>query len=342
MNKRAQAGLAISIGFGAALAARALLQKRRHIDFLGKTVLITGGSRGLGLVMARAFAAEGARIALCARDKDELEQAAVELDDRGAEVFTVVCDMSEEREITRLIKKVQDHYGFIDILINNAGVIEVGPMETMTIADYEEAMRVHFWAPLHASLAVLPSMKNRKEGRIVNISSIGGKVSVPHLLPYCASKFALVGLSEGLRAELLKYGIYVTTVCPGLMRTGSHLNAKFKGWNRAEYALFTVMDAAPFSSMNVENAASQILEACRRGDAEVLLSVPAKILGTFHALYPGLTSDLLGLAAKLLPGVGGIGSNYESGSKSQSWVSPSLLTASIEGAAMRNNEKSSK
>src|SRR6185503_4123757 len=122
--------------------------------------------------------------------------------------------------------------------------------------------------------AVLPEMRARREGRIVNITSIGGKISVPHLLPYSASKFALVGLSEGLRAELAKDGIVVTTICPGLMRTGSPRNATFKGQHRAEYAWFSIGDSLPVTAMSADRAARQILTACKRGEAEVVLSVP--------------------------------------------------------------------
>src|SRR5205085_11782954 len=138
----------------------------------------------------------------------------------------------------------------------------------------EEVMKVHFWAPLHTTLAALPEMRQRRDGRIVNISSIGGKVSVPHLLPYSASKFALTGWSEGLRSELLKDGIYVTTVCPGLMRTGSPRNALFKGKNEAEYAWFSISDALPIVSMSAKRAAQQIVDAAARGAAEVVLSRP--------------------------------------------------------------------
>jgi short-subunit dehydrogenase len=226
----------------------------------------------------------------------------------------------------------------VDVLVNNAGVIEVGPMEVMTVEDYEEAMRTHFWGPLYATLAVLPGMRLRGQGRIVNISSIGGKLAPPHLLPYAASKFALTGLSEGLRAELKKDGIYVTTVCPGLMRTGSPINATFKGQNRAEYAWFSISDALPLASMAAERAARQIVRACRRGDAEVILSLPAKLAAKFHGLFPGLTSDLMGLIHRLLPSPGGIGTQRALGHESTSEASPSWLTALGERAAERNNE----
>ena len=213
---------------GVFLAVRAALRWWHEYDLRGKTVLITGGSRGLGLVLAREIAREGAHVAICARDEDELERAYEDLTGRGARaVLTVACDVTRREQVEDMVRVVRDHFGQIDVLVNNAGMIQVGPVEVMTLDDYEESMRTHFWAPLYAMMAVLPDMRQRGDGRIVNISSIGGKVSVPHLVPYCASKFALSGLSEGLRSELAKDNVMVTTVCPGLMRTGSPDNAFF-------------------------------------------------------------------------------------------------------------------
>jgi short-subunit dehydrogenase len=208
----------------------------------------------------------------------------------------------------------------------------------MTLEDYEEAMRAHFWAPLYTTLAVLPEMRRRGEGRIINVTSIGGKISVPHLVPYSASKFALVGLSEGLRAELKKDGVLVTTVCPGLMRTGSPRNADFKGQHRAEYAWFSISDSLPITSMSATRAARQIVAACKRGEAEVILSIQAELAALFHGIFPGVTADMLALVNRFLPEAGGIGSRSAKGKDSESKVSPSLLTAATERAARRNNE----
>jgi NAD(P)-dependent dehydrogenase (short-subunit alcohol dehydrogenase family) len=325
-------------GMGALVATRALVRRWSAYDLSGKVVLITGGSRGLGLVMAREFAREGARLAICARDEGELERARADLKKLGAQVIAMPCDVTERAQVNEMISVVSDHYGRVDVLVNNAGVIQVGPVEVMTLEDYEEAMRVHFWAPLYTTLAVLPEMRRRRQGRIVNISSIGGKISVPHLVPYSASKFALVGLSEGLRAELQKDGIVVTTVCPGLMRTGSPRNAIFKGQHRAEYAWFSISDALPVTAMQAERAARQIIKACQRGDAEIVLTIQAQLAVKFHGLFPGLTQDLLGLMNRAFPGPGGIGRKRAKGKDSQSELSPSWLTALNEKAAQRNNE----
>jgi len=307
-------------------------------DLKNKTVLITGGSRGLGLVMAREFAREGARLVLCARDEQELQQAQADVEDFGAEVMTVPCDVTDRQAVNEMIAAVNDRFGTIDVLVNNAGVIQVGPLEVMTMEDFERAMQSHFWGPLNTIMAVLPSMRQKKSGRIVNISSIGGKVSVPHLVPYSASKFALVGLSKGLRAELLKDGISVTTVCPGLMRTGSPRNADFKGKHRYEYAWFSISDSMPLLTVSAENAARQVVRACKRGQAELIISVPAKLAATFDALFPEMMSQMLGLANQLLPAAGGVGTQNVKGRQSASACSPSWLTTLSEKAALRNNE----
>ncbi|HKG45354.1 MAG TPA: SDR family oxidoreductase [Pyrinomonadaceae bacterium] len=307
-------------------------------DLKNKTVLITGGSRGLGLVMAREFAREGSRLVLCARDEEELDQARLDLESLGAEVMVVPCDIRNQQDVNAMIAAVNDRFGGVDVLVNNAGVIQVGPIEVMTHEDFELAMQAHFWGPLNMIMAVLPSMRQRRSGRIVNITSIGGKVSIPHLVPYSASKFALVGLSKGLRAELMKDGIKVTTISPGLMRTGSPRNADFKGQHRFEYAWFSISDALPLLTVSAENAARQIVSACKRGQAELVISVPAKIAVLFDELFPEAMSQMLALANQFLPGPGGVGTERMKGRESTSAWSPSWLTTLNEEAAVRNNE----
>ncbi len=326
-------------GVGAVLATRALTKKFLQYDLRGKTVLITGGSRGLGLVMAREFLREGARVAICARDEDELERAYDDLMKYSANVFTVTCDVTSQFQIAEMVQSVRHRFGQIDVLVNNAGTISVGPVEAMTIADYEKAMDTNFWAALYSILAIYPEMRARGEGHIVNIASIGGKISVPHLLPYSASKFALVGLSSGLNAELRKDGVVVTTVCPGLMRTGSPRNANFKGQNQSEFAWFSISDSSPLTSISAESAARQIVAACKRGDAEIILSPQAWLAVKLNALFPQLTADCLSLVNRwLLPAPGGIGTNSAKGRESYSAFAPSVLTALDEKAARENNQ----
>jgi short-subunit dehydrogenase len=160
-------------------------------------------------------------------------------------------------------------------------------------------------------------------------------------VPYCASKFALVGYSHGLRVELAKDGIVVTTVCPGLMRTGSPPNALFKGQNEKEYAWFAISDSLPLLTLSAEHAARQILAACARGDAETVLSLPAQAAATLATLFPSATAEVLALVNRyLLPGPGGVGAEARLGRESISPLAPSLLTATTDRAAERNNEVS--
>ena len=323
-------------GLGAIALTRAL--RRPRYDFRGKNVLITGGSRGLGLVLARQLHAAGARIVLCARDREELDRAFDELAAAGAHILAVPCDVTSAAVVDEMVRAVLDRWGHIDVLINNAGTIAVGPVDTMTLDDYRQAMETHFWAPLHTIRAVVPHMRARHEGRIVNVSSIGGKVSVPHLLPYSASKFALVGLSEGLRSELARDGIVVTTVIPWLMRTGSPRNAFFKGQHRTEYALFTLSDSLPLVTVSAERAARKIIAGCARGAAEVVVGWPAKLAVALHDFFPGLTAGLLSAVNRLLPGPGGVGVTRVAGEASESFITRSWLTELTQRAARRNNE----
>ena len=271
---------------GTYAVARATICWLRKYDFRNRLVVITGGSRGLGLLLARHLARQEAALVICARDDEELANAEEELRNIAPYVAAYTCDLTQPEEITELFNRIRREIGSVDVLINNAGVIHVGPLETMTADELHEAMATHFWAPYLCSQQVLPEMRRRRQGRIVNIASIGGKIAVPHLVPYCASKFALVGLSKCMRSELVKDGIYVTTVCPGLMRTGSPRHGQFKGNHRAEYAWFSISGALPLASMNADRAAQQIISACKYGRAEVTLSLPAKLAATIDALRP--------------------------------------------------------
>jgi short-subunit dehydrogenase len=322
-------------GVGGYLAWQAL---KPRDDFRNRNVLITGGSRGLGLAMARQLAAAGAHLGLMARDQDELDAAAFELRSRGTRVSVTVGDLKSRDDIRRFVADARQALGPIDVLINNAGIIGVGPLEEMREEDFEIAMRTHFWAALYTTLEVLPEMKARRRGRIVNITSIGGKIAVPHMLPYTASKFAAVGLSEGLRAELARYGVVVTTAVPGLMRTGSHLNAEFKGRNDEEYAWFALGNAIPGLSMNADRAARQILTACARGDAEVVLTVPAKLAVALEGICPSLMSEVMALVNRhVLPEPGGVGPRQVKGKDSRGLL-PDAVTTLNDRAAADNNE----
>jgi NAD(P)-dependent dehydrogenase (short-subunit alcohol dehydrogenase family) len=333
-SSRVSLGALTAAGMGAVMGLRTLL--REKVSFEGRTVLLTGGSRGLGLVMARRFLAEGARVILSAREEVELARARDELEGAGGEVLSLPCDVSDRVQVEAMVAQVHERFGAVDVLVNNAGIIQVGPLESMTEEDFDEAMDVHFWGPLYTTLAVLPEMKRRGWGRIVNISSVGGKVSIPHLLPYSASKFALVGLSDGLRAELAQDGILVTTVCPSLMRTGSPPNAFFKGNHEAEYAWFVLGDSLPGMSMSAERAARKIIEACRRGDAEALVGMPAKVAVWARTLAPNLTASVLAHMNRMMPQDSS--PERHRGRDSETPLTRSWVTQLTRRAAQKNNE----
>lgn len=332
-----------AIGLAALVAAQAW-RRRDPYDFHGKSVLITGGSRGLGLVLARELADEGARLTLIARDSDELDRAIDDIRARQpfVQILKVVGDVRKRYDAERAIAHALEHYGAIDVVVNNAGVIQVGPIDHVALSDFEDAMNTHFWGPLYMIVAALPHMRRQGSGRIVNIASIGGKISAPHLVSYSASKFALVGLSDGLRAELAAENIVVTTVCPGLMRTGSPVNARFKGQQEREYAWFSIADSLPLASIDARRAARQIIAACRYGDAELIITAQAKLAVLARHAMPELFAEAMALINQLLPAPAPMpeGNESKAGRESESeWANPTApLTATTYRAAEENNE----
>lgn len=322
---------------GAALAVRKSARHRQTARLRNRVVLITGGSRGLGLALAEEFARQGARLAICARQKTSLELARQKLSDMGAEVLALASDVSAQEQVELLIERVNSHFGRIDVLVNNAGIITVGPQQTMTMQDYVDAMNTMFWGMVYPTLAVLPIMRAQGSGHIVNITSIGGKVSVPHLLPYSCAKFAAVGFSQGLHAELARERIGVTTVVPGLMRTGSHVNAFVKGNRQAEYTLFGLLATLPFTSTSAASAARQIVRAVSRNETELIITPQARLMARLHGLMPGLTTNVLSLANRALPRAGEEDSKRLTGRESRTPMG-AWLTRLGESAAYTYNQ----
>ncbi|MEX2673501.1 MAG: SDR family oxidoreductase [Phycisphaeraceae bacterium] len=336
----------LGVAAATALAAGAFVgwrwfadQGQRRYTFRERGVLITGGSRGLGLVLARRLAREGARLGLLARDADELERAAEELREAGAHVATVPCDLRDADQLRRAVDRIADDLGGLDMVINNAGVIQVGPMEHMTEKDYAQAIELYAWAPLRVITRALPHLQRRPEARIVNICSIGGKVAIPHLLPYTVGKFAEVGLSDGTRAELKRYNIHVTTVIPGLMRTGSPGHALFKGKHRKEHAWFAIGDALPGVAIGVDRAAKQIIEAARRRAPALYITPQARLLAVANETAPSLVAWIAARVNRMLPSpTAERETTSHTGFESRSGWAPSLLTRMGDQAAERNNE----
>jgi short-subunit dehydrogenase len=342
MKARVPLLTAVTTLAGAILAAR-----RGQDDIRGEVAVVTGASRGLGLLLARELARHSCPLVICARDAAELDRAAGQLREAGAEVTAVVCDITDEASPRLLVDTAIERYGRLDILISNAGIIQVGPVQDGQAGLFETALDTMALAPVRLALTGLPVMRRQGHGRIVTIASVGGKLSVPHLLPYSTAKFAAVGFSEGLRAELGRGPVTVTTVVPGLMRTGSHLQARFTGQAGKEFTWFALGASLPLVSMDAERAARQIIGAVRQRRAEVILTPAAQLVSRAAGLAPGLTSEVLHLVQRLAlpapPGQAAQGGEPVPGHE----LNPALprnafdrLTTLGRAAASRFNERS--
>jgi NAD(P)-dependent dehydrogenase (short-subunit alcohol dehydrogenase family) len=309
--------------------------------FRGKSVVITGGSRGLGFALAERFLKQRAQVALLARDADELEQARALLGKRtGLHPLIITCDVTQRGEVQLALEQVASHFGGIDILINNAGAIVIGPFESMELQDFEALLTVQVHAVVNATQAVLPWFRRHGGGRIANISSIGGRIAVPHMSVYCAGKFALAGLSASIAAELAAENILVTTVFPGLMRVGSPIQAVIKGEHEKEYAWFALGDSTPGLSVSAEYAARQIVEAIRRGDSQLMFPSTTRLASFAQSAFPELFAFATQLAARLQPhglsSVRKLGSQSTVLLESQPWYS--LFRPILKGAQDDNNQ----
>ena len=325
---------------GLTWAGARALRARRAVSFRDQTVVISGGSRGLGLLLARQLADEGARLALLARTADDLEAAADDLEARtGRRPLVAVCDVRQRDAVEAAVARVVDELGTPSVLIHNAGVIQVGPMVHQGEADYREALGVHFWGAYYLTEAVRPHLPRDGSGRIGYVSSVAGRLAVPHLAPYSASKHALVGYADAVRAELAAEDVRVTTVTPGLMRTGSPPNVTVKGDHPKEYAWFALSDASPLVSMDAERAAAKILDALRHGDPALTLTLTARLGAALDGLAPGVVGRLMALADRILPdAVGPAGDRRQSGWDSFSDAAPSALTTLSDRETVENNE----
>ncbi|MGE3681286.1 MAG: SDR family NAD(P)-dependent oxidoreductase [Bdellovibrionales bacterium] len=314
-KRKTKWGLALGCG---ALALR-LIPRRKNVSFEERSVVITGGSRGLGLALAQQLVQEGAYVTLLARDRLELDRAHARIEAiRPDRVLTMVCDVTRSEQLAHALCTANDHFGRLDVLINNAGAITVGPYEAQDEQDFRAQMELHLFAPLEAIRLALCYMRQGGGGMIINISSLGGKIPVPHMAPYCASKFALSGVSQAIAPELALEGISVTTVYPGLMRTGSPIQAVFKGDHEKEFAWFAASDVAPGVSLSPETAARRILSAARAGDSELVIGWAAKSGSLAYTLFPEIFSRVTRIAARLLPH--GKSRQRKTGAESSRWL----------------------
>ncbi len=330
----------MTVGGLATIGAAAWLGSRRpRYDLRGRTVLITGGARGLGLLLAREFGRRGARLFIVSRTAADVARAEAELRGAGYDVLAECADVRGPQAVAHLVRLVIDRTGQLDVLVNNAGVIQAAPFEDAQVSDFEESLDTHFWGPLHLTREALPHLRAAPGGaRILNISSFGGRVAVPHLAAYAAGKFALVGLSETLTAELRKDGILVTTATPGLMRTGSHVKILIRGQHEPEAKWFGAGIVTPFTSMSGERAARRLVSACVAGQAHVTPAYQFRLLEIADTLAPGVAAAVkAAIVSMLLPGPSRSSDGHvrrSAGEIGFGWLTPLLPN----DAARRNNE----
>jgi short-subunit dehydrogenase len=290
-------------------------------DLAGEVAIVTGASRGLGLELARELGRHACRLVICARDEAELNRAAEDLRSDGVAVTAVSCDITSDDAPRRLIDAAISRYGRLDIVVNNAGIIQVGPVENTRDSDFESAMRIMALAPARIVLTALPVLREQGHGRIVNITSIGGKVSVPHLLP--------------------SGPVTVTTAVPGLMRTGSHMQALFTGQREKEFTWFSLGASLPLLSMDAGRAARRIVSAMRTRQGEVILTPVAQAAARGADVFPGLTATLLHAMSALLPGADEQPGRIQAGKDLRPALNRKVfaaLTALGRSAARRLNE----
>jgi NAD(P)-dependent dehydrogenase (short-subunit alcohol dehydrogenase family) len=330
MNALVKLGLAVA---GAGLAGYCAARNRERFSYQGRVVAITGGSRGLGFALARELIAERAEVALLARDAEELHAARERMATEGGRVRTYVCDVTDASSTAAAVTRIQADCGRLDVLINNAGIMLCAPVENHRAEDFQAAWATHVMGPLNTTQAVLPMMRRQGGGRILNISSIGGKVGVPHMAAYCASKYGLVGLSHCLAAELRRDGIYVTVACPGLMRTGSHRAVAFRGRHQDEYYWFATLAGMPFVSMQADRAAKRLLRACRDGRTEIVFPWHWNVASLGASVLPAAAVAANSLVNLLLPRPGEDNTPARRGADLSKDGPPSPITTKLQSAA---------
>jgi NAD(P)-dependent dehydrogenase (short-subunit alcohol dehydrogenase family) len=261
--------------------------------FSGKTVLVTGASSGIGLATARAFARAGARLVLVARRPQPLAAAAREVRALGVDALGVRGDVADRDSVEACFARAEQRFGPVDVVVNNAGVMIPGRVETLRDRDLEAMLRVNLYGALHVLQSATRRMRERSTGHIVNVASLAGRRGISPIGGYSASKFALVGLTEALRVELAGSGVQVSLVMPGVVAT-----PMAEAFQSAEDG-----DLWPqVLNLKPEWVAWAVLAAVRLRLVEVAVPPGAATLEKLAALVPGLTDGVLGLATRVRKG----------------------------------------
>lgn len=261
---------------------------------------VAGGSRGLGLAIAKELGRSGHRVLITARTAADLDRAAADLTADGIDVITRVHDVRDAEEARELVTDIESSDGPIETLFAVAGMLRVGPLPERA-EEYDDSLDIMLHGPINVVHAVLPAMRKRGRGRIGIVTSIAGVIPVPHLTAYSAAKHGAVGFSRALAEELAGSGISVSTIIPGLMRTGGHWHADYVGQSEREYVWFTALSATPVVSMDAERAARIIVRGVLNGRRKIIFTLPARLGDLVYRLSPEAVGLMIGAAGQLLP-----------------------------------------
>ncbi len=258
---------------------------------MAPTVLITGGSEGIGKATAILFARKGYDLVLAARHSDRLQIVAQQLQSLGATApLTVSCDVTDAAQVKTLVDKALEHYGYIDVLINNAGIYASAPVEEFSLEDWHRVIDTNLWGYIHTINALLPHFLQRGKGTIVNVSSIGGKIAIPYLVPYCTSKYGVTGLTQALHAELKPQGIHVCGIYPNLIQSNFVERSIIRGKDEQDTASRRQQLENILKNPLVEkpeDVANAIWDAVKNHKYEVFVG-SAQFLKTAEGFFPGL------------------------------------------------------
>lgn len=257
---------------------------------MAPTVLITGASQGSGKATALLFASKGYDVVLAARQADRLEAVAQEVQNLGRSALAVSADVGDFQQVQTLVNKALETFGAIDILINNAGICLTAPMEKTSLNDWQQIMDTNFWGYVYTIQAILPHLLERKTGAIVNVGSFAGKMPLPQMTAYCASKYAVTGLTETLRLELAPKGIHVSAVHPGVINSNFMERAMFRGEDESETEARRQQMSKLLESSWVskpEDIANAIWDAVKNKRSEVVVG-PTFLATEAYRLFPGL------------------------------------------------------
>ena len=257
------------------------------MKFKDKVVLITGASSGIGRASAILFARKGANIILIDKKKEKLDQIDKELKKYNVSTLVCECDVSNKSQVKEISKTVLEKFNSIDILVNNAGFAIYGSVSDLTTEEIESQMSTNYFGMIYCIKNFLPSMIEKKSGHIVNVASVAGSFGLPGIASYCASKFAMLGFSEGLKHELKGTGVGITVVSPIMVRT-----------NFFDHQSFEKMPKYSPTSLSAETVAKAILKAANSPRLEIIVPSVVRIAVWMKSTFPYLINPILGSAFK--------------------------------------------